>query len=137
MGLATILPHFAGLRVTRIELCPDELILEVVPRTRSARCPACGRRSRRVHGYYTRKIADQPIGDRRVTIHLRVRRLRCRRAACPRRTFAQPTPALVARYARRSVPLTALLRDVGLALGGRPGARFAHRRALATRPTTP
>ena len=107
MGLATIQPHLAGLWVARIELCPDELILEVVARAWSARCPACGRRSRRVHGYYTRKIADPPIGDRRVTIHLRVRRLRCRRAACPRRTFAQPTPALVARYARRSIPVLA------------------------------
>src|SRR5919199_6597252 len=106
MGLATILPQLAGLRVARVELFPDELILEVATRARSARCPACGRRSRRVHGYYTRKLADQPIGERRVTIHLRVRRLRCRHAACPRRTFAQPARALVARYARRSVPLT-------------------------------
>ena len=107
MGLAAILPHLAGLRVTRVELCPDELVLEVATRAGSACCPACGRRSRRVHGYYTRKLADQPIGERRVTIHLRVRRLRCRRAACPRRTFAQPTPALVARYARRSIPVLA------------------------------
>ena len=136
MSLAAILPHLAGLRVARIELCSDDLVLEVATRARSARCPACGRRSRRVHGYYTRKIADQPIGDRRVTLHLRVRRLRCRRAACPRRTFAQPTPALVARYARRSAPRQTLLQDIGLALGGRPGARFAHRRAIATSRTT-
>src|SRR5919202_6167439 len=122
MGLAAILPHLAGLRVTRVELCPDELVLEVAARARGARCPACGRRSRRVHGYHTWTLADQPIGERRVTLHLRVRRLRCRHAACPRRTFAQPTPALVARYARRSAPLQTLLQDIGLALGGRPGA---------------
>ena len=39
MGLATIQPHLAGLRVARIELCPDELILEVVARARRDRRP--------------------------------------------------------------------------------------------------
>jgi transposase len=132
MELATLLPHFAGVRVTHAEFLPDEVIVEARVRAAGAPCPACRRRSRRVHSRYTRKIADQPIGERRVTVHLQIRRFHCRAAHCPRHTFAEQPWPLAARYARRSVPLEGRLRDIGLTLGGRPGARFAHRNGMAT-----
>jgi transposase len=97
----------------------------------AARCPSCGRRSGRVHSRYTRPLADEPLGGRRVELHLQVRRFRCGAGACPRRTFAEQVPALAARRARRTVPLRRFLQDVGLTIGGRPGARFAERRAIA------
>lgn len=131
MRLTTLLPHLAGLRVARAEVFPDELTLELVPRTVTACCPACGTRSRARHSIYTRKVADQPLAGRRVMLHLQVRRFRCRRPTCPQRTFAEQRPPLVARYARRSAPLQAFVQDLGLTLGGRPGARFAARRAVA------
>jgi transposase len=136
MRLPTLLPHLAGLRLARADDFPDELLLELVPDATTARCPVCRRRSRHRHSRYTRKIADHPLGDRRVTIHLQVRRFRCRVPSCPQQTFAEQQPRLVARYARRSVPLQALLQDIGLTLGGRPGARFAARRAIAVGRTT-
>ena len=48
----------------------------------------------------------------------------------PRQTCAEQRPQLVAHAARRSVPLPARRPDSGLTLGGRPGARFAARRAI-------
>jgi hypothetical protein len=83
-----------------------------------------------VHSHYTRRLADEPVGGRRVEIHLQIRRFRCRTSACPHRTFAEQVPELVARRARRTVPLLRVLQDVGLTIGGRPGARFAERRAI-------
>lgn len=136
MRVATLFPHFAGVRITRTEILPDELIIEAVPRATAARCPDCRRRSRRVHSRYTRKIADRPVGERRVTVHLRVRRFRCRTARCPRRTFAEQAPRLAARYARHSRPLQSHLQDLGLTLGGRPGARFARRAGIRVSRTT-
>jgi transposase len=127
MGLADLFPHFAGVRITRTELSPEVLRIEAASRAATAACPACRRRSRRVHSRYTRLLADQPVGERQVTIHLQVRRFRCQTAHCSRRTFAEQAPRLAARYARRSVPLEYRLREIGLALGGRPGARFARR----------
>ena len=50
MRLATLLPHVAGMRVTRAEVIGAEVVLEVAARATSARCPVCRRRSRRVHG---------------------------------------------------------------------------------------
>jgi transposase len=136
MGMAALFPHLAGLRLARVELTPGEVILEAVSRARSAPCPACRRRSTHLHSRYTRRIADQPVGDRRVTIHLQVRRFRCRHAACRRATFAEQFPRLARRYARRSLPLQALFADIGLTIGGRPGARFAARRAAPVSRTT-
>jgi transposase len=136
MGLAALFPHFTGLRLVRHELFDDELLVELVPRAATARCPDCHRRSHRVHSRYTRRVADQPIGGRRVSVHLRVRRFFCRAPTCRRVTFTEQAPALVARYARRSVPLQADVRDIGLTLGGRPGHRFAARRAITISRTT-
>jgi transposase len=130
-GLPRVLRHLDGLRLVDLTLGPDEIVLGVARRQTCARCPSCGARSRRVHSRYVRTVADQPIGGRRVTIRLHVRRLRCTRRECPRRTFAEQAPALAARSARRTVPLEAVLRDVALSLGGRPGARFAGRRGTA------
>lgn len=130
MRLTSFLPHLAGVRLHRIVLQPATLMLEVAPRAASARCPCCRRRSRRVHSRYTRSITDEPLGGRQVTLQLQVRRFRCTSPGCPKRTFAEQLPHLAARSARRSVPLQALLDDIGLTLGGRPGARFAGRRGV-------
>jgi transposase len=72
------------------------------------------------------------VGGRRLVLHLRVRRFRCGTPACPRRTFAEQVPTLVARYARRSLPLQAAWQVLGLALGGRPGARVSQCLAMPT-----
>jgi hypothetical protein len=63
-------------------------------------------------------------------LRLRVRTFRCRNPACRRKTFANDLSPLVTRYARRSALLQALLEDIGIHLGGRPGARFVGRHGL-------
>jgi transposase len=68
---------------------------------------------------------DEPLGGRQVLIRLRVRRFFCSGRRCPRRTFAEQAPALAARYARRSTPLSGTLQKIGVALGGRAGARVS------------
>ena len=65
-----------------------------------------------------------------VLLHLRVRRFRCSNRRCPRRTFAEQVPEVVARYARRTQGLRIALEHVGLALGGRPGQRLSGRLRL-------
>lgn len=76
---------------------------------------------------YVRTVADRGLGDRQVLIRLWVRRFRCRNDDCGRRIFAEQIPGLTQRYQRRTPPLTSLLVDVALALGGRAGARLTRR----------
>ena len=120
-----LFPHFAGLRVERLLVLDGVVHIEAHQRAATAHCPTCGRRSRRVHSRYTRQITDEPLGGRPVVIHLRVRRFFCRARACPKQTFAEQAPALADRYARRSTPLSGTLQQIGVALGGRPGARLS------------
>src|SRR5215213_2347956 len=121
------MPHLAGLHVEQVAIADDAVHIDLHRTSRTARCSGCRRRSHRVHSRYTRRIADLPIAGCAVALHLRVRRFRCSAPACSRRIFAEQVPGLAARRARRSTPLLAALREVGFALGGRPGARIGSR----------
>jgi hypothetical protein len=126
-----LFPHFGGLQVERVLVTAEAVHIQVRRTAWTASCSACGRRSRRVHSRYTRRIADEPIGGRPVEIHLQIRRFRCDTRNCPRRTFAEQVPQLADRRGRRTIPLLRLLQDIGLTIGGRPGARFADRHTIA------
>jgi transposase len=136
LSFAALFPHLAGLRLLAVCLTTGQLVLDVAPRTTGSPCPSCRRRSDRLHSRYVRRVADQPIGDRPVTIQFHVRRFRCGNPRCPRRTFVEQQPTLAGRSARRSVPLQRFLEDVALTQGGRPGQRFAERRRIRVNRTT-
>jgi transposase len=89
------------------------------------RCPGCDVPARRVHSHYTRSLADLPWSGYRVTWQLRVRRVFCGHATCPRRIFTERRPGLAAPWARRTLRLTARLLAIGLALGGAAGVRLS------------
>ena len=59
-----------------------------------------------------------------------MRRFYCRDAACPRRTFAERLPELVAPHARRTRRLAEAQGRVGAALGGEASARLLPRLAM-------
>jgi hypothetical protein len=71
-----------------------------------------------------------------VTLHLHVRRFLCRHPACPRRTFSEPLPEVVAPSARRSLRLANEQRQLGLQVGGEVAARIAQRQGMPVSPTT-
>ena len=68
----------------------------------TAECPFCHQRSDRVHSYYQRSPADASASDRWVRLHLTVRRFRCQVVTCPKVTFAERLPDLVAPNAQRT-----------------------------------
>ena len=88
--------------------------------------------SRRVHSYYTRSPRDLPVSGYAVQVVLRVRRFRCVKPAFPKRTFAGVLPNLLKPNARRTVRLEGTLRQIGLALGGEPGARLLPHLGMAS-----
>ena len=88
-----------GCTIHRVELAPDVATVHTVSRARPAACPICGYLSAHLHAYRTRILHDLPHGSRATRVHLRLRRLTCRNANCPRRTFIKP---LARPYARRT-----------------------------------
>jgi transposase len=91
----------------------------------TAGCPSCGRVVSQVHSRYQRHLDDTAVAGQPVVIHLTVRRFFCPASGCPRRTFAEQVPGLTCRYGRRTPVARRLLETIGLALGGRAGARLA------------
>ena len=83
-------------------------------------CPGCDVPARYVHSSYTRTLADLPWSGYGITWQLRVRKLFCRNAMCPRRIFTERLPGMATPWARRTLRLMARLLAIGLALGGRP-----------------
>src|SRR5262249_20146501 len=67
---------------------------------------------------------DMPVNGLRVTLRVHVRRFFCANPHCPRRTFAERFPSLLAPDARRTRPLDDWLTHVAFALGGEAGARL-------------
>jgi len=123
--LAVLLPHLAGLEVSRVADAGDAVVVFASVRGTLARCPRCGQQSSRVHGRYRRLLADGAAGGRPLLIALSVRRFRCANPGCKAVTFAEQAEGLCARYLRRTLPLREMLGCFGLELAGRAGARLA------------
>ena len=136
MRIKQLFPHLKSLRIEHITIGPQGVTLSIAVQRRSARCPLCGSRSRRVHSRYHRTLADLPISGRRVILAVRVRRFRCLAPACPRQIFAERFPDLAAPFARRSQPLQHALARVGFAFSGEAGARLARCLGMPTSPDT-
>jgi hypothetical protein len=89
-----------------------------------------------VHSRYQRTLADTAAGGQEVLIDLQARRFFCSNRACARATFAEQVPGLTTRYGRRTCGLQVVLEAVGLALGGRAGARLTSRLACTASRST-
>jgi len=125
MCVTSFLPHLKSITVENVAVADHSIILRAAATHKRAQCPLYQRWFKRIHSRYWRTIADQPWAGRPVAIRLRVRRFFCLNGRCPRRIFAERLPDLVAPHGRRSQPLRAALRRVGLAVGARAGARLA------------
>lgn len=102
--------------------------ISIHAKSSEACCPACGRRSSRIHSRYQRRLSDLPLSGRIVQLIVMARRFHCDAVLCSRRIFAERFPKdILAPWARRTARLDHLVHHLGLALGGRPAASFARR----------
>ena len=124
MRSPSLVPDAASLALDAI-VSGEGAITIVVHTTRpTACCPDCGQPTGRRHSWYWRTLADLPWLGLAVCIRLRTRRWRCANPRCPRRVFTERLPAVVARHARRTARLTAVVEAIAFALGGEAGARL-------------
>lgn len=64
----------------------DRLDIYLISNVDTGSCPECGEKSSSLHGRYVKKIADLPIDDKFITVHLKTKTLTCR-GVCARKTF--------------------------------------------------
>jgi hypothetical protein len=125
ISLELLLPHLEGVVVEAAELTGGRLCIWARARAGHGVCPRCGYPSGRVHSTDGRRLADAPVGGRRVVIRLAVRRFFCDNPGCPAVTFTEQIDGLTSRRARRTPPLRRMLAGIALALAGRAGSRLA------------
>src|SRR5579875_2738558 len=137
MALLRSVLHFpAGITMTSAHPTATELIIRVGCHLPMMPCPGCAQPSARIHGHYQRTVCDLPCAGRAVILLLTVRRFVCTTPTCSQTIFTERLPALVDSYARNTSRLLVLLQVLGLAAGGRLGARVAERLGIATSPST-
>ena len=123
-----LLPLVPGdLVVEQVLPAPDHVTIVCRSCTPAPACPGCGQASSRLHSTYTRRLADLPWQGRRVVVEVRARRLRCGRPGCAHRIFAERLAGAAGVRAQRTARLGSLQHHIGLALGGKAGARLAER----------
>ncbi|MRH93410.1 hypothetical protein GFY24_39390 [Nocardia sp. SYP-A9097] len=115
-----LFPVLGEVRIDGVEPQGSSVRIDAHTWVESVSCPRCSTPSTHVHSRYDRTLTDLAIGGRHMTVRLRVRRFRCREKYCEQKIFAEQVPGLQC----RTNPLTRLLGRVGLALGGRAGARM-------------
>lgn len=136
MGFSALLPDPCALTGGQVHIVPDRITITLRTSSPIATCPLCGRSSARVHSRYTRTLSDLPWHGTAVRLALRVRRLFCDAASCPRRIFAERVPNVAAAYARQTVRLAEALRGIAFTCGGEGGARLTRRLGMPTSPDT-
>jgi transposase len=120
----TVLPAPELLDLTSVRVTESAITLVARTSSRVARCPVCGKRSRKIHSRYTRTLADLPWQGIPVSVRLLVRRFFCDHRSCSRAIFAERLPGLAKRYGRGTERLNGWFRHVSFALGGEAGSRL-------------
>jgi transposase len=116
---------FPSLHLEQLTATAEGITAIVSLTAQNGSCPDCQHNSSRVHSRYQRTVKDLPASGLAVHLKLQVRRFFCDTPFCSRRTFAQAVPELAQRYARKTLRLIDVLRELGFALGGEAGAYIA------------
>src|SRR5919108_2177169 len=113
------------LHVDTLSFDGDSLTVSCRLRGSEACCPVCGEASRRVHGRYTRTLADLPRGGLPVRLRIGVRKFFCDEPSCERRIFAERLGDVAGVHARGTDRRREALEWIAPAFGGGAGGRAA------------
>ena len=99
-------------------------------------CPICTVRSKTIHSYYHRKLADLSITGNTVQVLLHCRKFFCGNTRCYRKVFTERFTNELLTYARRFSRTTKTLAKIGLELGGNKGSAISRAIACPISPAT-
>ncbi|GHO63939.1 hypothetical protein KSC_028310 [Ktedonobacter sp. SOSP1-52] len=126
----------SSLEVRTIEILDGVLTITAISTQKAPYCPLCGTPAAHVHSRYTRQVADLPCGGQFVRLLVLVRKCFCKEPTCQRKVFAERLTPFVAPWARVTARLFQIVQTLGLATGGRLGARVTDRLSIQTSKTT-
>ena len=111
-----LLPSTTALRFLSVSATAAGVSVEAEGQS-SARCPACGRRSRARHSRYWRTLKDLAVQGQAVTLRVHVSRWRCRQARCATQVFTERLPGVCVPHARHTQRFADIIHLGGLCVG--------------------
>lgn len=136
MSSEPICPDPALWQIACIASRTDRIVLHLQPMRAAVDCPVCGTPSGRVHSRYYRQAWDLPWAGWPVALLVQARRFFCDVVDCPRRIFTEPFPNALARYARQTERVKAVLLELVHASNGEMAAKVARLLGFITSPDT-
>ena len=124
------------LQVDTLSFDGDLATIYVSTTNSAAECPLCRRPSQRIHGRYTRTLADLPWCGTPLRLRVRVRKFFCDEYSCERKIFAERLDGVTQPFARGTDRQREALEWIAFALGGEAGARLARELGLLVSPDT-
>jgi len=88
------------LAIKRVESSSSVFHIQMVSETKTAVCPACGKRTRKVHSTHLRKTQDLPVLDHGVKLSILSKRYFCTNGNCSETVFMEQYHQFMGRYAR-------------------------------------
>lgn len=101
------------LEITKTEKREKILYIRCQRKPETAKCPACGTESNKIHSKYRREIADLPISQYKVKLMIEVKKYTCSNPKCSRKRFAEELP-FVGERCKRTKRLDEYIREIGL-----------------------
>lgn len=83
------------LHYNQLIILDDKVIIQAQIPKKTAVCPICNHRSKKVHSFYIRKVRDLSICGKETHIHLKTRRFFCRNQHCKRMIFCEQSSDLI------------------------------------------
>ena len=77
------------LTIKSIESSASQFQIEMISETKSAICPACGKRSRKAHSTHLRRAQDLPVLDHGVVLSILAKRYFCSNKNCSETVFME------------------------------------------------
>jgi len=115
------------LKYERHEINDNEIHIQVKSKRKVISCPECGRKTKKVHSRYNRRIQDLPIGDKKVYIEITSRNMICGKENCTRKRFAE-SYEFVGTNGVKTKRLEAEIVNVGMNMSSVAAAEVLNRR---------
>ncbi len=112
------------LKKERIEYSENQIRIYTSIKSPGAKCPYCGKYSKRIHDHYIRNVSDLPVFQNRTVILLKTRKFKCVNTQCYRKVFSEQTPSIL-RYSRRTSRLSDILATIAIEMTGKLGSIFS------------
>jgi transposase len=126
LDLCQIILNTDRYEIKQIQIKEWKIHLLLESNTKQTNCPACKQPSTQVHSHYWRYPNDLAWADFSITWNLLAKRFFCNNRNCPKRTFAEQHPEILAPYARRTNRLNEKQQLVGVNICARAAEHLLH-----------